>query len=106
MFTVCVNLCDVGEHFTNTKNQQSIRYMRIITEPIPNYVQENFCGKSRSRNVRTNRLKEVKIQLGRHFNSHRRESHGCLLQDIPQRVYHLNLYSPFRSIKFNQFEGD
>lgn len=43
MFTECINLCFVGENFSNTKKKkQSICYLNISTDQIPNYTQKNF----------------------------------------------------------------
>jgi len=44
--------------------------------------------------VRTIAFNKVKIQLGKHFNSYRRGSHGAVLHASRHGVYYLLLHSP------------
>jgi hypothetical protein len=42
VFTECINLCDVGENFSNTRNQKSLCYLNINIDPIANYLKLNL----------------------------------------------------------------
>lgn len=84
VFTECINPCDDGGKCTNTK--KIIPLLEYQYTQIPNYVQENFCGKLRRRNVRTNRFNEVILPSKEPFNSYNRGSHRRVLHVILQGV--------------------
>ena len=92
IFTECINLYHIGEKFSNTK--------KPTISPLPEHHYRsnfklrtnNFFVNFRRRNLRTNRLNEVIIQLGKLFDSYRRESHNLVYKLLANvfNIYFLN----------------